>query len=161
MLVLLVGWKQFSVLSGFKTNTSFTAKKSGEHLRIIDWNIRSFEGLSLKKDKKRMDRLSIAEAITSRNPDVICLQEFNHSNIQNNISLFTKQYPYYFYAKDFKSKTVGYQVGCIIFSKYPIIDSSKIKFQGSFSESLISVDIQSPQGVFRVYNTHLQSFQVC
>lgn len=159
IITLLIGFKQFSVLWGFKTNTSFVAKKGENHLRIIDWNIRSFEGLSNKNDKKRIDRLSIAEAIITRNPDIICLQEFNHSKLQDNLALFTKKYPYYYYARDFQSKANGYMVGCVIFSKYPIKDSAKVKFSGSYSESLISADIETPSGVLRVYNTHLQSFK--
>ena len=74
-------------------------------------------------------------------------------------SLFKKNYPYYYFARDFKSKTNGYEVGCIIFSKFPIKDTSKTKFSGSYSESIISADIETKQGLIRVFNTHLQSFK--
>jgi endonuclease/exonuclease/phosphatase family metal-dependent hydrolase len=158
ILTLLIGWKQFSVFFGVKLPTTFAAKKDSSDLRIIDWNIRSFQGLSNKVDKKRIDRLSIAEAIVSRNPDIICLQEFNNSKIQDNFNLFEK-YPYHFFSKDFKSRSYGYEVGCIIFSKYPIKDTGKITYPGPSPESLIYADIETPQKIIRVYTTHLQSFK--
>ena len=49
--------------------------------------------------------------------------------------------------------------GSILFSKYPIIDSGKIKFPGNFAESLIYADIVKGKDTIRVFTTHLQSFQ--
>jgi endonuclease/exonuclease/phosphatase family metal-dependent hydrolase len=158
ILTLLAGWKQFAVLFAVNPNTTFTSKKDSSHIRIVDWNIRSFEGLSGKTDKKRIDRLSIAEAIISRNPDVICLQEFNNSTVQDNLYLF-KKYPYHFFSKDYFASRNNYKGGSIIFSKYKIIDTAKIAFPGEYSESLISADIQIPNHIIRVYTTHLQSFR--
>jgi endonuclease/exonuclease/phosphatase family metal-dependent hydrolase len=103
--------------------------------------------------------MSIAQSILSRNPDVICLQEFNNSKLQDNIALFKSKYPYYYFARDFRGRSNGYEVGCIIFSKFPIKDSAKTKFSGSYSESIISADIETASGIIRVYNTHLQSFK--
>jgi len=159
ILTLLVGWKQFNVLFATNTNTSFTEKKDSTHIRIINWNIRSFEGLGKSSDKKRIDRLSIADAIISRNPDIICLQEFNNSTVQNNINLFNKVYPYYYFSHDFSFPKNDYRSGCIIFSRYKIIDSAKVSFPGKYGESLIYADVEMPGKVVRVYTTHLQSFR--
>lgn len=158
IVTLLIGWKQFAVLFAVQSYETFTSKKDSSHLRIIDWNIRSFEGLSEKSDKKRIDRLSIAEAIISRNPDVICLQEFNNSDLQDNLYLF-KKYPYHFFSKDYSNPKNDYQSGSIIFSKYKIINSAKVAFSGAYSESIIWADIQIPDHTVRIYTTHLQSFR--
>jgi endonuclease/exonuclease/phosphatase family metal-dependent hydrolase len=158
ILTLLVGWKQFSVLWGFTPSSTFVAAKASDNIRIIDWNIRSFQGLSNKLDKKRLDRLSIANAINSRNPDIICMQEFNNSVIQNNFNLFEK-YPYRFFSKDFKSRSYNYEVGSVIFSRHPIKDTGRVKYPGPNAESLIYADIETPSKVIRVYTTHLQSFK--
>ncbi len=42
--------------------------------------------------------------IKTSEADVVCLQEFNHSyNTEgNNISLFTKRFPYFFFSKDYQ-----------------------------------------------------------
>jgi endonuclease/exonuclease/phosphatase family metal-dependent hydrolase len=156
---LLIGWKQLTVLFATHKYETFTEKKDSTYLRIADWNIRSFVGLSEKADKKRIDRATIPETIIAQNPDIVCLQEFNNSDAQNNISPFRNKYPYYYFSKDFKRVKQSYEAGSIIFSKYPIADSGKIRFPGASGESLIYADIQTPRKMIRVFTTHLQSFK--
>ncbi len=159
IIALLIGWKQLSVLFAFNINTSFTDKKDSAHIRIVNWNVRSFQGLSNKADKKRIDRLSIADAIARQNADIICLQEFNHSNVQDNLALFQAKFPYHYFSRDFQRGLTAYYSGSIIFSKYPIIDSAKVQYPGKSGESLIYTDIQIPNHTIRVFTTHLQSFK--
>jgi endonuclease/exonuclease/phosphatase family metal-dependent hydrolase len=159
IITLLAGFKQFSVLMAVNTNESYKVRKDSTQIRILDWNIRSFHGISNKRDKEKIDRISIAQAILSRNPDVVCLQEFNHSNTSDNFSLFTQKYPYHYFSKDFETGNHGYVAGSIIFSKYPIISSGKVQYPGQNGESLIFADVQMPGKVIRVFTTHLQSFR--
>lgn len=159
ILTLLIGWKQLSVLFATNKYETFTEKRDSIHIRIVDWNIRSFVGLSDKADKKRIDRATIPETIISQKPDIICLQEFNNSDMQDNLGLFTKKYPYHYFSNDYQRSNQGYKAGSIIFSKYPIVDSGKIRFNGTSGESLIYADIQTPRKVIRVFTTHLQSFK--
>jgi endonuclease/exonuclease/phosphatase family metal-dependent hydrolase len=159
IITLLIGWKQLSVLFATNKYETFTEKKDSTYLRIVDWNTRSFEGLSNKADKRRIDRATIPEAIIAQKPDIICLQEFNNSAVQNNVSKFKEKYPYHYFSRDFTRPKQGYQAGCIIFSKYPIVDSGKIRFPGNSSESLIYADIETPKKIVRVFTTHLQSFK--
>jgi endonuclease/exonuclease/phosphatase family metal-dependent hydrolase len=159
ILTLLVGWKQLTVLFATHKYETFTEKKDSTYLRIIDWNVRSLVGLSNKADKKRIDRATVPETIITQNPDIICLQEFNNSDVQNNISPFRNKYPYHYFSKDFERAKQSYQAGSIIFSKYPIVSSGKLRFPGTDSESLIFADIQTPRKIIRVFTTHLQSFK--
>lgn len=159
IICLLIGWKQLSVLFAVNKLETFTEKKDSSHLRILDWNIRSLEGLSNKSDKKRIDRATIPATIITQKPDVICLQEFNNSITQNNLAPFLKDYPHYYFSRDFKRDNLGYEAGTIIFSKYPIVDSGKFQFPGKASESLIYADIETPKKIVRVFTTHLQSFK--
>lgn len=159
IIALLVGWKQLTVLFATHKYETFTEKKDSTHLRIVDWNIRSLVGLSDKANKKRIVRTTIPETIIGQKPDIICLQEFNNSETQNNIEPFKNRYPYHYFSKDFKRAKQSYQAGSIIFSKYPIIDTGKVQFPGASSESLIYADIQTPRKVIRVFTTHLQSFK--
>src|SRR3954463_8134866 len=126
ILTLLLGWKQLSVLFATHKYETFTEKKDSTYLRIVDWNTRSLEGLSNKADKKRIDRATIPETIIAQKPDIICLQEFNNSAAQNNLARFKEHYPYHYFSRDFQRPKQAYQAGCIIFSKYPIVDSGKI-----------------------------------
>ncbi len=159
IITLIIGIKQLSVLFAVHKFQTFTEKKDSRYLRIVDWNVRSLQGLSSKADKKRVDRATIPETILIRNPDMVCLQEFNNSDIQNNISRFITKLPYYYFSKDFKRSKQGYQSGSIIFSKYQIVDSGKVQFPGNLGESLIYADVQTPTKIVRVFTTHLQSFK--
>lgn len=159
IITLLIGWKQLSVLFATHKYETFTEKKDSTYLRIVSWNIRSLEGLSNKANIKRIARATIPEAIMAQKPDVVCLQEFNSSSAQNNLAAFEEQYPYYYFSRDYQRPKQGYQAGCIIFSKYPIVDSGKIAFPGKSSGSLIWADIVTPKKIVRVFNTHLQSFK--
>lgn len=162
IVALLIGWKQIQVLFAFNImHSEFVATKNKNDIRIVTLNIRSFNGFSDNKKLKKTAREDIAESVINLNADILCLQEFNSSSSDsiatNNIALFTKNYPYYFFSKDYSIKSKKYQSGCIIFSKYPIIDSSKIKFK--LAESLITVDILKGTDTVRIYTTHLQSFK--
>ncbi len=161
VITLLIGWQQIHVMFGFKWKTEFTKTKTENTIRIVDWNVESFNGLSKSKFIKKHIREEVADVIINLKPDIICMQEFNSAYHQatqwDNISLFSKEYPYHYFSKDYHRNNGMYQSGCIIFSKYLLIDSGKTKFKTS--ESLIYVDVVKATDTFRVYTTHLQSFK--
>lgn len=157
---LLIGYGQMKVLFATNKQQIFTAKKDSANLRIIDWNIRSFTGMGKSNAaQKRAAHATIPESILAQNADIVCLQEFNNSDVQNNIALFQSKYRYYYFSKDFSKQKFHYQTGNIIFSKYPIVDTGKISLPGPQGGSLIYADIQTPQKTIRLYTTHLQSFR--
>lgn len=161
LICLLIGWKQLSVLFAFHLSPELVKQKEENVIRIVDWNVQSFNGLTKNKEAKKLVRNEIAEGIAKLNPDIICLQEFNTAinagDKADNLSLFTKQYPHYFFSKDYQRNKGDYHSGCIIFSKFPIIQSDRIKYPAA--ESLIYVDVVKGNDTIRVYTTHLQSFK--
>ncbi len=162
-IILLVGFQQLGVLFALHFNNNFDADKADSSLRIVDWNVGNMYGRSNNSDIRKHNRVEIAGAVLKLNPDVICLQEFNHSVTQgeqaDNIRLFTGQYPYYYFSKDINRKNGYYQYGSVIFSKYPIIDSGKIRFPNYSYESLIFADLKLGKDTIRVFTSHLQSFK--
>lgn len=159
LIVLLIGYQQLTVLFAVNKSATFVEKKDSTHLRIVDWNIRSFEGLSGQPDKKRIDRLSIAHSILTQQADVVCLQEFNHSTAQDNIGLFAHRFPYHYFSKDFRRSNLNYVSGSIIFSRFPIVRQGRVPYHAPSGESLIFADIKTPKGLVRIFTTHLQSFR--
>lgn len=164
LLALLIGWRQIKVIFSYHIFSSFnTDVKAANAIRIVSWNVGSMYGLSHNKDKRMQDRKEIANTIIGLSPDIICLQEFNNSQTQgkeaDNIDLFSKDYPYYFFSKDLDRRKGYYQSGSIIFSKYPIIDSVKIKYPKGISESFIYVDVLRQKDTLRIFNVHLQSYK--
>jgi endonuclease/exonuclease/phosphatase family metal-dependent hydrolase len=160
LLSLCFGWQQILVVFAWHPGAGFTKKKNAQNLRIVNWNIQSFNGLSKNKETKKLIRTELTESILKIQPDVICLQEFNNSTQANgtdNIALFTKAYPYYYFSKDYQRAQGNYQSGSIIFSRYPIIDSGRVAYP--VAESLIYADIVKGYDTIRVLTTHLQSFK--
>jgi endonuclease/exonuclease/phosphatase family metal-dependent hydrolase len=161
VITLLLGWQQINAVFAFKWKAGFTKSKTANTIRIVNWNVGGFNGLSKNSTIKKHAREDVADVILNLKPDIICMQEFNsayHQSMQwDNISLFNKQYPYYYFSKDYHRNNGIYQSGCIIFSKYPLIDSNRIKFKTP--ESLIYVDAVKGDDTFRIYTTHLQSFK--
>ena len=160
--VLVSGAKQASLTFALHTQSSDLNNKPDSSLRIISWNVANMYGLSNNRETKQHNRTELAQSVLDLKPDIICLQEFNHSYTQgegaDNIGLFTKQYPNYFYSKDFDKENGYYTSGSILFSKYPIIDSGKIDYPGTFTGSLIYIDVKAFNDTIRIYTTHLQSF---
>ncbi len=163
LLILLLGYKQLNVLFGIHFHNNFISSKAPGSLRIVDWNVGNMYGLSNNKDTRQHNRTEIAGAILKLQPDIICLQEFNHSLTQgeeaNNIGLFSPQYPYHYFSKDVNRRNGFYQYGSIIFSKYPILDTGKIKYPHYSYESLIYADVKVADDTIRFYTSHLQSFK--
>jgi endonuclease/exonuclease/phosphatase family metal-dependent hydrolase len=163
LITLLMGWKQLNVVFATHPKANFSAEKNDSSIRIVDWNVGSMYGLSNNKDKRKHNRTEIADAIIKLEPDIICLQEFNHSYTQgqlaDNIGLFKKAYPFYYFSRDLQKANGFYAYGSIIFSKYPMLDSGKIKYPGKILESLIYVDVLRKKDTLRIYTCHLQSFK--
>jgi len=164
LITLLIGWKQLSVICAWHPSHSFSSEhKPDSVLRIITWNVRGLYGISNSPYTQNKNRNEIASLVNNLDPDVICLQEFNYLTNPGelnygNVNLFTKNSPYYYFSKDFTNKAHSYFGGTILFSKYPIIDTFKIKFTGFNSESMIYADIVKGKDTIRVYTQHLQSF---
>ncbi|TAF52795.1 MAG: hypothetical protein EAZ62_05515, partial [Sphingobacteriia bacterium] len=156
-LTLCLGYQQVSVVFAWNGNTLFTKRKPENCLRIVNWNIQGFNGMSRSKNLKNLVREEIAASILKFKPDVICLQEFNSGQWENNIALFTPTHPYHYFSKDFSSNNGQYHSGSIIFSKYPMLDSGRLAYPNE--ESLIFADLKKGNQTIRVYTTHLQSFK--
>ena len=164
LLALLIGWRQIKVVFSYHIFSNFVSEqKDPQTIRLVSWNVASMYGISQQKSNKKYDRKEIAATILGLDPDIICLQEFNHSETQgpyaNNIGLFSEAYPYHYFSKDVNRKNGFYQSGSIIFSKYPIIRGQKIKYPQGISESFIYADILHGMDTIRIINVHLQSYK--
>lgn len=161
VVAMLIAFQQVSVVFAWKSGPSILEQKPENTLRLISWNIQSFNGLTKNQVARKLARTELAASILKFNADVVCLQEFNHTDGHNpesdNLALFKKQYPYHHFSKDYIRNGGDYQSGCIIFSKYPIINTGKIKYP--VAESLIYADLVKGNDTVRIFTTHLQSFK--
>ncbi|MEN9685981.1 MAG: hypothetical protein RLZZ28_1767 [Bacteroidota bacterium] len=157
LLALAAGWQQINVVFAWHAGAGFARKKQDTAVRIIDWNVRSLNGISKNRDITKLIPNEIASSILKMHPDIICLQEFNNASGADNIRLFSKEFKYHYFSRDYQRLNGTYQSGCIIFSKLPIIDSGKLNFP--VAESLIYADVLKGADTIRIFTTHLQSFK--
>lgn len=165
---LLIGWSQVHALFGLHLFSSFKMEKPAGALRIMQWNVSRLDQMNPKRPGGSF-RQPILDYIKKMSPDVLCMEEFLESNnpreFNENIPYFTDtlKYPYHFFARDHRRWDGVYEHGVIIFSRYPILDTLRIRYSGPDSlraaESLIHADIDVNGKRVRVFATHLQSLR--
>jgi endonuclease/exonuclease/phosphatase family metal-dependent hydrolase len=164
---LLIGWSNIRHFIALHPGSTFTDERHpGTTLRILTWNIRSFDEFAARKRPLQRHRPEMLDFIGAQQADVLCLQEFyeplTRHGLESNITYIQTQlhYPYYYFSRDY-IKPGLYQAGVIIFSRFPIIDSFLHEYPRPnglrTTESLIAADIVTGQDTVRVYTTHLQS----
>ncbi len=165
---LLIGWFQVDVLFAFHPFNSFDNKKAPGSFRVMQWNVSRLDEMNKHKHGENY-RQKIFDYIHDMDPDILCMEEFIESNnpkeLPENISYFTRElkYPYYYFARDHRRWDGLYEHGVVIFSRYPIADTLRIRYSGpdslKGSESLIHTDIDINGQRVRVFATHLQSLR--
>lgn len=167
LAALLVGWSNVRHFLAMHPGNRFSeTRPSGTTLRILTWNVRSFDDFVTKKRPAVRPRNKMLEFIGSQHADILCLQEFyeplTRHGLESNITYIQTQlhFPYYFYSRDYVRPGL-YEDGVIIFSRFPILDTFLHDYArpNGFrtTESLIAADILAGEDTIRVYTTHLQS----
>jgi endonuclease/exonuclease/phosphatase family metal-dependent hydrolase len=164
---LILSFPNIKALIGFNVNAEFNTKKDSAAVRVLTWNVMWFDEQTKPDKKQKPRRREMFDFIAKQNADILCFQEFleanpskksNYSNIKEIMNL---GYPYLYWAKDHEISWGVYNAGVAIFSKYPIVDTLRIQYEGSASEraaeSLIAADINVNGKTLRVYTTHLRS----
>ena len=75
LLTLLIGWSNIHCLIALHPGGEFKMKKPAGSLRVMTWNIRSFDEYITRKKGASGHRIKMIDFIDSVHPDVLCLQE--------------------------------------------------------------------------------------
>jgi len=141
LLVLALGWFQLKNLFVFSNSN----KDSNQTFSVMSYNVMQFFS---KNDAKATTINSIKTFIKDENPNIICLQEFKNTEINQ-----LKNYRY----KAFDvNKTV---LQSAIFSRYEIVNSKHFDFKNS-GNSAIFADIVINTDTVRIFSTHFQSLNL-
>ena len=159
---LLIGYKSISVFIAFHQPRSFNAVKAPGSIRVATWNVARFIELRRNNNAGSETRLKMLDQINEQNADVLCLQEFhtctNPEFYDNIAAVQALGYPYYHFSFDADGDRHYYS--SIIFSRFPIIDSGRVRFpRPSLPEVLLHADLLVNNDTIRVFTTHLQSLQ--
>lgn len=165
LVVLLLGWKSLFSLYALGGNDKPLAKTDKSSIRVLTWNVMRMVGIEGTQEEKNMTKKRALELILAQKPDVICMQEFVNGAPHTAFSILpymadSAGFPYVVFARDFEWFDGTIHQGQVIFSRYPILDSGRVKFpKPSSPQSLIYADIQKGKDTFRVYTAHLESFR--
>lgn len=139
----------------FKIGHKEEAQKEGIALKIESYNVGMFSssanGLSRAECRKEVGN-HFAENL----PDIVCLQEFFAESYTQADTIFSA-YPHRHYHL-FKARN-GKLFGNIILSKFPIVERGRLSFPNSTNLSIFA-DIEHYGRTLRIYNNHLESYNV-
>ena len=167
LVAMIIGWQNIHALVALNFSAGFKTEKPAGSLRVISWNLRSWDEFTTAKPGASGHRQKMMQFIKQQNADLMCFQEFYESHQSKDqpgiISYIQQQlhYPYYYFSRDYQQPDGLYEAGVAIFSRYPIINTFQQKFKKSSNqhtaESLIAADIDVNGKTIRVFTTHLQS----
>ena len=166
LAALIIGWPNIHSFVALHPGHAFHTEKAPGAIRVMTWNVRSFDEFITKKKGASGHRARMLDFIGGEHPDVLCIQEFYNSDLPADscdIAYLQKRlhFPYYFFSRDYVNRPGKYEAGVIIFSRHPIVDTMVMAYSrpGGFhsTESLISADLHVGKDTIRVFTTHLQS----
>ena len=166
LIIILIGGKlHFRLIATGSNPEDIPTEESVLH--VMSYNVRLFDLYTADLDEKYTKRNAIFDYIQTKNPDVVCFQEFYHQDKPTRFStrdtlfqlLNTKDYH-----ERYAHKLRGRQnFGVAILSKYPVIAKGDVIFETQGEKDFnycIFVDVVKNQDTFRVYNVHLQSIKL-
>lgn len=163
LIALILSWQQISAFLAFGMPPSSDNSKPENSLRVLSWNVSSWDEANKHKNGGQSHRKDMLALIKSRDPDILCLQEFFEFESSNyyepNIpAVKAMGYPYYYFVPHYFRYRKAYRMGVAIFSKYPIVDTAVVPYkQNSAADNLVYTDVNVNGKLIRVMTIHLQS----
>ena len=145
LFVLVLGLVSFG--SVYQSN-EISIANTEKGLSVMSYNVKGF-GIRYGRLVSEEANNGILEFIGKEDPDIICIQEFSRVMARQ-----LKAYPYRYQTPYFSAKTTQ-----AIFSKFPILKGGSLDFQNSGNNSIFA-DIAYGKDTLRIYNIHLESFQI-
>jgi endonuclease/exonuclease/phosphatase family metal-dependent hydrolase len=156
LLAILIGWPLLTKHWNLRSASPITVK-APDQIRVLSFNAHLFKDVRNAKKNFKNDALKILDSIK---PDIICFQEYyskiKGKHVISNEFKVKLGYDYHYFAESSKNDYEAY--GMTIFSKYPIINSGKIRDNDYGINRISYADIQTNDSTIRVYNVHLRSF---
>ena len=149
VVAILIGW-------GFVSRYVQLRGKNIERgdIKVLSYNVQYFKG---NGDNRKETADKIVDFLKEQNADIICLQEArlrrnNIFNLHNTVEQLGTIHHYQFA----RSST---SFGSITMTRYPIINMGEIRFTNSTNMSIYT-DVLIGKDTVRIFNVHLQSYQI-
>ena len=124
-------------------------------IKVLSYNVRHFAGNGLDDQKETANE--IKEFLSSQDADIICLQEVRlRKNSIFNLAQTVEELDFIKHYQYARSSTT---FGSVTMTRYPIISMSEIRFENSRNISIYT-DVLIGEDTVRIFNIHLQSYQI-
>lgn len=161
LIALGLGYKSIAVFIGFNAPLSFRDETPSRSIRVVSWNVARFIEPARNNNVGSITRKKMLALLRAQQADIVCLQEFYTSDnpaFYNNIRAIQQELGLRYYYFPFDKDGDRNYYSSIIFSKFPIVDSSFLRYpRPSQPEALVQVDIKIGLDTIRFFTTHLQS----
>ena len=161
LIALGLGYKSIAVFIGFNAPSAFEKTSSSHNVRVVSWNVARFIEPARNNNTGSATRKKMLALLREQQADVLCLQEFYTSDnpaFYNNIRAIQQELGFRYYYFPFDKDGDRNYYSSIIFSRYPIVDSSFLRYpRPSQPEALVQADIKIGLDTIRFFTTHLQS----
>lgn len=162
LIALLLSWQQLVVVFSWHFQQPFIQSKLANTLRIFQWNVSSWDEINKVPKGGTSFRPLMFEEIKKSSADVLCFEEFFESAdtpfYRPTVPEIEKMgYPYHYYVPTHPSLENS-EMGMVIFSKQPILNTGIYNFEDAYSaQQVIYADINFNGKIIRVFAIHLQS----
>ncbi len=161
LIAILIGWGHLANLIplNFDSEVGNKSDTDNELISVMSYNVRTFDQYNWSKQKNSID--GIFKIIKDHSPDILCFQEFLTVNkdgrSEKDVKKQLEEYSHHFIYYSHKSAPDA-GIGISLFSKYPIIKTSRIPFDQSTNQAIYA-DMHINHDTVRVFNIHLQSIR--
>jgi len=169
ILVVIATFKPLSNIIPFRLPSSFNIKKQPKAIRVMSWNVESFEILKYTNHAPE-EKSKMIQLINQYDPDIACFQEMTAADSATKAFYHLKEFtdslhfPYHYYAYDIGDDyypATHTHYGKIIFSKFPIINRQSIKhYPNDYNSTFEYADVVTGDDTLRVFNIHLQTMKL-
>jgi len=158
-IVFALGWNHFTDF--FQVSVGPEITEDERKVKVLTYNVHLFDLYNPKSGKETRDK--IYDVLAREKADVICFQEFYHSDRKGYFptrDTLIKFLPNKFYHERFTHALSGQQYfGVAMFSRYPMIKKGHVPFSNDPNNFCIYADLKIGDDTVRVYNAHLQSIR--
>jgi endonuclease/exonuclease/phosphatase family metal-dependent hydrolase len=167
IIITIISLKPISNIIPFRFSSLFTVQKKIHSLRVMSWNVESFE--ILKHDTHPEEKSEMIKLINHYQPDIACFQEMSCADSSKTALYKLKDFvdslhfPYHYYtydvANDFYPATHTHY-GIITFSKFPMINKRTVDNDSTnYNSTFQYTDMLINKDTVRVFNLHLQTMK--
>lgn len=159
-IAIIIG---FSHLSAYMQLIPHSEKSDieGQKIKIVSQNVKLFGWYNWKTNIQ--DRDTMIAGLKRANADIYCFQEYFHNTTPGKFdtrNVLEKRlgtpYADLHYTN---SINMDEKYGIVTYSKYPIVNMGRVKFDREYSNTCIFSDIDVNGDTIRVYNAHVASIR--